>query len=319
LPLSGFALHRFERVATHDLDLSVTRSFGYRTKFSVSPSFNRRDRYNDGGIASGSAAVRRELGHDPGPPILDERLDNLLGATLSLYQYDYKTVQNFRNLKWSETLETGWRLSTKAALNQEWMGARNGDLYLSHSAVFNDAWWDALFLNSGASLRYYVSGAGEFDDGYGSFFGELQWKPVAITSSFFSASWAHLFASEKSQQLLLGEDSGLNGYPSFYYAGQARLLLEAEQRFFPPFEVSTLVPALAVFANAGNTFQDYEEFDPGDLHYSLGMGLRLGASKTVQKIVYHINLSSPLDGELQRGSVWDKVMNGFSIRAKTSL
>src|SRR5690606_35076970 len=263
LPRSGFALYRFERVATHDLDLSVTRSFGYRTKFSFSPSFNRKDRYNHGSIALGGAAIRREIDYDPGAAYPDERRDNLLGASFSLYQYDYKTVQNFRNLKWSETLETGWRLTTKTALNQKWMGARNGDLYLSHSAVFNNAWWDALFLNSSASLRYFVSGEGEFDDGYGSLFGEMQWKPAPFTSSFFSASWAHLFASEKSQQLLLGEDNGLNGYPSFYYAGQARLLVEAEQRFFPPFEIGTLVPALAVFANAGNTFPDHEEFDPG--------------------------------------------------------
>jgi hypothetical protein len=230
-----------------------------------------------------------------------------------MYQYDYKTVQNFNNLKWSETLETGWRLSTKVAKDQSWLGARNDDWYLSHAAVFNDAWWDALFMNTSASLHYFAGPAG-FDDGSASAFGEMQWKPVYLTSSFLAVSWNHYFAAEKSQQLLLGEDSGLNGYPSFYYAGQARILIEAEQRLFPTFEIGTVVPALAVFANAGNTFPGYSDFDWDKLHYSVGFGLRLGASKSTQKVVNHVNFSWPI-GEKELSGPWPV----FSIRAKKSL
>ena len=300
----------FSKVATHDVNLSVTRSYGYRTKFNVSPAFDWRDRYNDGAIAVGT----RLQPYAPLPLSArapNERNDYLLGVNISVYQYDYKTVSNFRNLKWSETLETGWRLSTKVSMNQEWMGAANGDMYLSHAAVYNNAWWNAIFFNSNASMRYFAGPDG-LDDGLTTAATELQWKPVPITSSYLSVSWANYFAAEKSQQVLLGEDNGLNGFPSFYYAGQARLLIEAEQRLFPSFEVGTVVPALAVFANAGNTFKDYETFDPDKLHYSLGLGLRLGASKSTQKVVNHINLSWPVGEKELSGPV-------FSIRAKKSL
>jgi hypothetical protein len=305
-------LEYFHRVSTHDLDLSVTRSYGYRTKFNVSPTFNRRDRYNHGAIDSSNASIHRQLPLDASAKYPDERRDNLVGVSLSVYQYDYKTVQNFNNLKWSETLETGWRLSTKVAQNQEWMGARNDDLLLTHSLVYNNAWWDAVFFNSNASLRYYVDPDGGFDDGYATAFSEVQWKPIWLTSTYLSASWANLFASEQSQQLLLGEDNGLNGYPNFYYAGQARVLLEAEQRLFPRFEIGTVVPALAVFLNAGNTYDSYSVFEPSDLHYALGFGLRLGASKSVQKLINHANLSWPIGEKHISGPV-------FSIRAKKSL
>jgi hypothetical protein len=191
------------------------------------------------------------------------------------------------------------------------MGAKNDDWYLSHAAVFNDAWFDALFVNTNASMHYFAGPSG-FDDGYAAAFGEMQWKPIPFTSTFFATTWNHFFAAEKSQQLLLGEDNGLNGYPSFYYAGQARILFEAEQRFFPPFEVGTVVPALAVFGNAGNTFPGYADFDWDKLHYSVGLGLRLGATKSVQKVVNHVNLSWPLGEKELSGPV-------FSIRAKKSL
>lgn len=314
-------LVQYAHVATHDLDLSVTRSYGDKTKVSVSPGFDRHDRYNDGAIYpfGREADLLAALPLPQSAKYPDERTDYLLGGTVSVYQYAYKTVQNFRNLKWSETLETGWRLSTKVAMNQEWMGAKNGDFLFSHSAVFDNAWWDALFFNSSASMRYFISPQGRFDDGSASADGELQWKPLSFTSSYLSASWKNLFASEQSQQLVLGEDNGLNGYPNFYYAGQARLLLEAEQRIFPDFELGTLVPAFAVFANAGNTFPGYSQMDPADLHYSLGFGLRLGASKTVQKLVVHLNFSFPLEEEFQHDSMWDRLLQGFSVRVKQSL
>ena len=302
---------QFTRMATLDLNLSVTRSFGDRTKFNVSPTFDRKDRYLHGRLGISptldSALSLPGSTYDPGV-----RLDNLLGVNFSLYQYAYKTVHNFRNLKWGETLETGWRLSTKTALNQEWMGARNSDFHLSHQAVYTNAWFDALFLNSNASLSYYVSPQGDFDDGYLNAAWEGQWKPHPLVATWLAASWGQLFAYEKSQQLVLGEESGLNGYPNAFYAGQARLLLEAEQRFFPTFEFGTVVPALAVFVNAGNTFEAYGDFDPEELHYSAGFGLRLGASKSVQKVVNHINLSWPIGDDRLSGPV-------FSIRAKKNL
>ncbi len=305
-------LERFARVATHDLDVSVTRSYGYKTKFNVSPTFNRHGRYNHGAIEAYNGRLQASIPLETSATTPDIRMDYLLGLNLSLYQYEYKTVQNFNNLKWSETLETGWRISTKFALNQEWMGADNHDFYLSHSAVYNNAFWDAIFFNSSASLRYFVSPEGIFDDGFASALGELQWKPVPFTSTYVSAAWGNYFAAEKAQQLLLGEDNGLNGFPNFYYAGQARLLMEAEQRFFPSLEVGTVVPAIALFANVGNTFPDYSQFDTDKLHYALGLGLRLGASKSTQKVVNHINLSWPVGEDRLSGPV-------FSIRAKKSL
>jgi hypothetical protein len=300
----------FRHVVTQAAGLSVTRSFGYATKFNVSPTFDWEDRYNAGEVTT-SQTLGLYLPPPPSALAPNERHDYLPGLSLSVYQYDYKTVRNFNNLKWSETLETGWRLSTKVAKDQSWLGARNDDWYLSHAAVFNNAWWDAFFMNTSASLHYFVGPSG-FDDGYASAFGEMQWKPVALTSSFLAVTWNHFFAAEKSQQLLLGEDSGLNGYPSFYYAGQARILIEAEQRLFPTFEIGTVVPAMAVFANAGNTFPRYADFDWDKLHYSLGFGLRLGASKSTQKVVNHVNLSWPIGEKELSGPV-------FSIRAKKSL
>ena len=42
---------------------------------------------------------------------------------------------------------------------------------------------------------------------------------------------------------------------------------------------------------------------PADLHWSLGLGLRLGRSKSTQKMVQHINLTFPLGDKYLSGPV----------------
>src|SRR5262249_20091669 len=155
-----------------------------------------------------------------------------------------------------------------------------------------------------------------FDEGTTSAAAELQWKPVYAFSTVANAQYDNLFAATPGQQLYLGGESGLNGFPDYYYAGKARLLLTAEQRYFPPFEFGTVVPAFAAFVNAGNTYGAYDSMNPRDLHYAVGIGLRLGYSRSVQKVVNHIDLAWPI-GEKNLGP-WSPIKY-FSISASKSL
>jgi hypothetical protein len=298
---------QFDVVPTHRASGSITRSFGSKTKLNLSASADWVETYNHGEILQ-ARLVNAYVPPHPSALRPDERYDLLGGLTLALYQYNHKTVRNYRNLKWNETLQTGWRLSTEAAQNMEWLGADNHDFYFDHEAVFNNAWWDALFLVAKGTLHYFVSPDGDFENGRSELAGEFQWKPHRLTSTSLAATYGNRFANPRSLQLILGEDTGLNGYPNAYYAGQALILLEAEQRYFPGFEFGTLVPAFALYGKAGNTFPAYDEVDLGKLHYSVGIGLRLGFSKTVQKLVYHINLSQPIDEPRLKGPVFSLIV-----------
>jgi hypothetical protein len=305
------AIAQFDVVPTHAASGSVTRSYGNKTKLNVSVSAEYRETYNHGAIHV-YKLVNSIVPPDSSALHPEQRYDLLGGFTLSVYQYAHKTVRNYRNLKWDETLQTGWRLTTLAAQNMEWLGADDHDFFFNHEAVYNNAWLDALFLVASGSLKYFVSPGGDFRNGRADLSSEMQWKPHRLTSTLLSGSYGGRFANPRSQQYLLGEDTDLNGFPNAYYAGQAFMLFQAEQRYFPGFEIGTLVPAFAVYGNAGNTFPAYDEARLGDLHYSVGVGLRVGLSKTVQKLVWHLNLSQPIDEPRLHGPV-------FSLRVKQSL
>ena len=101
------------------------------------------------------------------------------------------------------------------------------------------------------------------------------------------------------QQMYLGGDSGLRGYPLRYQNGDKRALLTIEQRFFTdwyPFRLFHV--GAAVFFDAGRTWGD-GPFGTGSdgLLRDVGAGLRLGNSRSGLGRMIHIDIAYPLDGD----------------------
>lgn len=104
---------------------------------------------------------------------------------------------------------------------------------------------------------------------------------------------------DRDNQLLLGGDSGLRGYPLRYQDGDRRVLLTLEQRFFTdyyPFHLFHV--GGAVFFDAGRTWSDESALAPnlGWLR-DVGIGLRLSSSRSGLGNVVHFDVAFPLDGD----------------------
>lgn len=302
----------YRRVTTDSLLLSYSRAFGRSLKVYAGPTFLWQDRYQKGS----NAPEEGEVGALPIHPTAlapELRTDALLGFSLGLARYDYATVRNFRNLKWNESVETGWRLTARAAMNQEWLGASDSRLWFSQELVAAESWRDRFYAGCSLSTGWFFDpSAGGSEDGRVDVAAEAQWRQHPLTSSVLLLSWSHLFDSPRSRQLLLGASEGLASYPSFYFSGQARFLAQAEQRLFPDFEILTFVAAMSAFVAAGNTFPSVADFTPSDLHYSVGLGARLGRTKSTSKGVQHINIGFPVGDEYLSGPT-------VSILARRSL
>ncbi len=305
----------FDRVGTQDIMASAALSYGTDLKVNVGPTFHYKDHYNLGNLGGLDKADTSLLRYAPLPASAaapEKRTDALLGASVGVYRYAYRSLRNFRNLKWNESVETGWRLSAGAALNQEWLGAGDHDFRFSQDGVYTAFPGDDWYVNTGYAWQSFLSPGGDLADGRSDFWWETSVREHPLTSTWLTGSWTGLFATPASTQLTLGELNGLSGYPSFYYAGQARLAATLEQRLYPEFEILTMVPAFAAYLSAGNTYATWRKADPGDLHYSIGLGLRLGRSKSTQKIVQHFNVNFPLGDKYLRGPL-------ISIVARKSL
>jgi hemolysin activation/secretion protein len=103
---------------------------------------------------------------------------------------------------------------------------------------------------------------------------------------------------DTDQQLLLGGEEGLRGYPLRYQAGTSKALLTLEERYYTgwyPFRLFHV--AGAVFFDMGRTWgTDVTGATSDRLLQDVGLGLRLGSSRSAFGNVIHIDLAFPLDG-----------------------
>lgn len=120
------------------------------------------------------------------------------------------------------------------------------------------------------------------------------------TRSVFFGSLTGSLASnlDPDEQLLLGGDNGLRGYPLRYQAGTASALLTLEERFYTNWQPLKLFNVgAAVFFDAGRTWgQDEFAAPPQGWLTDIGVGLRLGSARSGLGNVLHIDLAFPLNG-----------------------
>jgi hypothetical protein len=108
---------------------------------------------------------------------------------------------------------------------------------------------------------------------------------------------------DPEQQLLLGGDNGLRGYPLRYQAGTRRALFTLEERFYTHWQPLKLFNVgAAVFFDAGRNWGSDPYAEANGTGESLGwlrdfgVGLRLGSARSGLGNVLHIDLACPLDG-----------------------
>lgn len=99
---------------------------------------------------------------------------------------------------------------------------------------------------------------------------------------------------EASRQFLLGGDSGLRGYSAREFSGTKRFLFNFEDRIFTPITILTVAIGGVVFFDAGHVWQEEENIGLTDLNASIGIGLRLGYTKSPNSRVGRIDFAWPL-------------------------
>jgi hemolysin activation/secretion protein len=100
-------------------------------------------------------------------------------------------------------------------------------------------------------------------------------------------------------QILLGGDNGLRGYPLRYQDGTSRALVTLEERYFTdwyPFRLFRV--GAAAFADVGRTWGTAALAEPGlGILRDVGLGLRFGNSRSGLGNIIHVDLAFPLDGD----------------------
>ena len=241
---------------------------------------------------------------------LPERKDSRLGFYLTLSNIRYEKIKNFHNAKWTEDIEKGYELKAQISKNYEQIGAADNDIRL-------DFWANLMLgrdmhhLTLKSEMNFYLD-HGEKHDYYGKISGEYIFHPTNTFATALSGLADFYEDARYGKQLTLGGVNGFAGFPTGFYAGQARVFANLEQRYFTNFEIATLMPVFVVFQSIGETAWDFWDINRKDLVYLTGFGLRFAQTKSISRLVNKMDVSIPLNG-VRKGEPHYSIITTYSL------
>lgn len=208
----------------------------------------------------------------------------------------YATTQNHDQIGRTEDLDFGTRYSAEIGWSSPSFGANRS------AAVFQAEASRGLRLEGERHLFFGTALAGRLESG------QLRDAVLkAHTRYFWRTSEDTLFyagmqaeaghALDADHDLLLGGDSGLRGYPLRYQAGNARAILTLEERLYTDWSPFNLFRVGgAVFVDVGRTWGSSAVDVPNlGLLKDIGIGLRLGNTRSALANVIHVDIAVPVD------------------------
>jgi outer membrane translocation and assembly module TamA len=210
----------------------------------------------------------------------------------------FRTARNRDQIEKTEDYSLGWHARAQLGYASSSLGSDRNALMVAGSVS------KGLLLTDRQSFFFGADAGGRLESG-------------ALAGSLLSANARYYFRQsprrvlvmnlsataganlDVDQQILLGGDNGLRGYPLRYQAGEGRWLFTAEQRLFSnwyPFQMFNV--GGAVFYDMGATWgRDALGSSSQGLLRDVGFGLRFGNSRSALGNVLHVDVAYPLDGD----------------------
>jgi len=219
-------------------------------------------------------------------------------VSFDLVQDRYSEARNLDQILRTEDLHLGSQAHFSLGFSSTAFG---GD---RNAAIFDVALNTGLKPEVGQTLLFGSDLSGRWGSGGGQNVvlltnARYYWRDFGEHLFFVTVEAAAAHHLDVDNQLLLGGDTGLRGYPLRYQDGDRRALITLEQRFFTnyyPFRL--LRVGAAVFFDAGRTWSGESARAPNlGLLKDAGIGLRLSPSRSGLGNVVHLDLAFPLDGD----------------------
>jgi hypothetical protein len=216
----------------------------------------------------------------------------------------FRTGRNRDQIEKTEDYSLGWHARAQLGFASQSLGSDRDALMLAGSVS------KGLLVSERQSLFFDIDAGGRVEDGV------IAGGLVSMDARYYFRQsprrllFLDLCATaggnlDRDQQILLGGDNGLRGYPLRYQSGAGRWLFTAEQRLFSDwYPLQMFNVGGAVFYDMGATWGRNALGTPSQgLLRDVGFGLRFGNSRSALGHVLHLDVAYPLDGDSSARSV----------------
>lgn len=215
---------------------------------------------------------------------------------LSWFQDQYEVVRNRDQIDRTEDLYIGRAATVRVGYaSPSWDADRN-------ALILGLKLQDAYRLSERQYLFANIAIDGRHEHGawHGTVFSAaLRYDLRQTAKSMFvvNLKHAHLQNPDDSQQLFLGSDEGMRGYPLRYRTGTERTVLVLEQRVYTTKQILRLLSiGGAAFVDVGHLGGEIDPMPGGKHTFSdFGLGLRFGNIRSSRGDMFHFDVAYPLD------------------------
>lgn len=280
----------------------------------VRDSFHRRDEYVEGWIGVspgliGSSTRRLRLGFTfdesefsatpeyPDAPIPENRKLSYPWVSLQWLEDRYVVERDVDRIDRPEDLNLGWNAAGRLGWSSRQWGADRDALVFEAAAARGWRASPRQLLFPSAALRGRLD-SGRPDPLLASLGLRYHLRLPRAQALYAAASFDFARNLESDQQLLLGGDTGLRGYPLRYQEGDRRALFTLEQRWYGSREILRVVRlGAAAFVDVGRAWFAGQPPGPADRGWltDLGVGLRIAPSRSAHANVVRLEVAFPMN------------------------
>jgi len=233
-------------------------------------------------------------GARPGP---DGRTLSYPWVAIDVVQDAFATVRNLNQIYRVEDLFLGWRFGGRLGYSTPAFGAAFPAITFGLKAEGGRTW------GLGRTLLWDVNGDGRYRSGRAEGFlvdARLRYyhRDFGDELLYVTLDLAAANRLDAEQQLMIGGDNGLRGYPLRYQSGDRRVLFTIEQRVYTDWYPFRLVRVGgAAFFDIGRAWFPNDPLRPKEFGWlkDVGCGLRLASSRSGFGNVVHVDVAFPFD------------------------
>ena len=212
-----------------------------------------------------------------------------------LVQDNFGRMRNHDQIGRTEIVQLGTDFTAQVTQSSKaWGGTSDAALYaLNWSDAFTLPWEHDLFTTAVAERTLASTGEPLAHQGFSV---RYYWPQGVHTALFAALSADRLSAAAAPDQLQLGGDTGLRGYPLRYQEGEKRALITLEERYYTdwyPFRLFRV--GAAAFYDRGRAWGGVNQNAVnGGWLSDIGVGARFSLDRTFARVL-HVDLAMPLN------------------------
>lgn len=231
---------------------------------------------------------------------LNSRTNIYPWVEFNLLEDHYTTLTNFHSIKRTEDINLGRNFSASIGYSpSSWSDDQSRYIFNIRSKnafKFNNE----LITIAGHLGGYYLADSNTTKNLSGNLNGQYYHFTTPDRVFFIGANYNLLKNPYIENQLFLGGDTGMRGYPVRFQTGDRNAVITVEQRYYTDQYWWKLIRvAAAAFIDVGRSWgkqspQPHTQFKQTPWLANIGVGLRLTPSRADANHVIHIDLAAPM-------------------------